>query len=134
MAEINIADKTILIPESGSECEHWKLYFDQLRSALGKDNARTIWLVTWGKNSSDLCTTDADFNRWLSRNGIDVSNAATSAIADVSKIGSNLLGLGKNLTKMLSIGIPIASGILLLVIIYVIIRKARTANLPITKA
>lgn len=131
MAEINIGNKTILVPEPGSECEHWKIYFNQLKSELGRENARTIWLVTWGKNGATFCTTGADFNRWLSRNGIDVSNAATRAIADVSKIGSNLLGLGKNLTKMLSIGLPIASGILLLVIVYVLISKARTNN-PIT--
>ena len=124
MAEIKIGEKVILIPESGSECEHWRIYFDQLRSELGRENARTIWLVTWGKNGSDFCTTNANFNRWLSRNGIDVSNAATRAVADVSKIGSNLLGLGKNLTKMLYIGIPIASGILLLVIVFFLIRKS----------
>ena len=126
MAEANIGDKTFLIPDKGSPCDLWRTYFDHLKRETGRENARNIWLLTWAQNGSASCTTNSDFNRWLSRNGIDVSNAATRAVADVGKIGSNILGLGKNLTKMLSVGIPIASGVLLIIVVIILVRKART--------
>jgi len=125
MVEIKIGSKTIVVPSSESPCEMWRVYFNDLKEQVGKDNAKPLWLLTWAKNGSTFCTTNPEFNSWLSRNGIDVSNAATRAIADISKIGSNWLGLGKNLTKVFSVGIPIVAGAGLLIVLYVLFRKAQ---------
>jgi len=48
-----------------------------------------------------------------------VSSAATRAVADVSAIGGNILGLGKNLSKVVSVAVPIvlAGGLLVILII-----------------
>ncbi len=118
MAKIGIAikGKQIIIPESNDPCQLWVSYFDALKSAVGKDNARLLWLVTWQTNGATSCTTNPEFNNWLKRHKIDVSSAATRAIADASQIGSNFMGLGKNLSKLLSIGIPITLGLLLTII------------------
>lgn len=129
MAEVTIGRKTFLIPEPGSPCELWRSYFKRLKQDLGTDNARTIWLITWSKNGSTLCTTNADFNLWLKRNQIDVSNAATRAVADISQISGNIMGLGKNLTKMLSIAVPATLGITLLIILFFLFRNARTTGI-----
>ena len=119
MAKIGIAIKgqNILIPEPNDPCNLWVSYFDKLKSIVGKENARVLWLVTWQNNGASSCTTSPEFNGWLRKQNIDVSNAATRAIADASQIGSNFMGLGKNLSKILSIGVPITLAIVLVVIL-----------------
>ena len=128
MAQIRIGKKTFLIPEEGSPCDLWKSYYDQLRKEVGKDNAKTIWLITWGQNGSTSCTTNSDFNKWLKKHDMDVSNASTRAIADLSSIGGNILGFGKNMTKILSIGTPILLGGAALVILVLLINTARKGD------
>lgn len=125
MAEISIDNKIFFIPEKGSPCDLWRAYFDKLKKEVGRDNAKVIWLVTWKENPSSSCTTNPDFNRWLKQNDIDVSSAATRAIADLSSIGGNVLGLGKNLSKLLSIGIPVLLGGVFLVVIIMLINTTR---------
>ena len=127
--ELKVRDKVWEIPESGSACEQWRIYFDQLRKELGEENARLVWLITWQSNGSTSCTTNAEFNSWLRKNGIDVSSAATRAVADISSIGGNILGLGKNLTSMISIGVPITLGVILLIILYMLFKTAREVSL-----
>ncbi|WP_024772900.1 hypothetical protein [Aquimarina macrocephali] len=114
--EIDIQNKKFLVPESGDPCELWVTYFNSLQKTVGSTNAKMLWLVTWKSNGNASCTTNSDFNHWLKKNGIDVSSAATRTIADISKMGSNLSGLGKNLTGLLSWGIPLTLGFLLVVI------------------
>lgn len=114
--EINIQNKSYIVPESNDPCELWVGYFNTLKATVGTTNARTIWLVTWKTNGSSSCTTNGDFNKWLKKNRIDVSSAATRAIADASEIGSNFMGLGKNLSKVVSIAVPVTLTLLLAVI------------------
>ena len=127
--QIKVRDKVWEIPESGSNCDQWRIYFDQLRNNLGEENARLVWLITWQSNGSSSCTTNADFNSWLKKNGIDVSSAATRAVADIGSIGENILGLGKNLTKLISVGLPVALGLILLMILYTLYRASREVSL-----
>ena len=125
---ITVTNKQFLIPETGDPCELWRAYFTQLKKELGTENARMIWLITWGKNGNNGCTTNAEFNRFLKQQKIDVSSAATRAVADVTAMGSGLLGLGKNLTNVLSIGVPIALSAILLVIILLLFNTARKSD------
>ena len=126
--EIEIKKKQFLIPESGDPCDLWRAYFTKLKKEVGHENAKMIWLVTWSKNGDVSCTTNADFNRFLQKNQIDVSGAATRAVADVSAIGGNILGLGKNLTKVLSVGVPVALTVVLLLILIMLFNTARKAD------
>ena len=126
--QVKVRDKVWEIPESNSPCEQWRIYFDQLKKELGEVNARLVWLITWQSNGSASCTTNADFNAWLKQNEIDVSSAATRAVADVSSIGGNILGLGKNLTKMISVGVPVVLGLVLLVVLYGLYKTVREVN------
>ena len=126
--EINIQNKTFLVPESDDPCELWVGYFNRLKKEVGVENARSIWLVTWKTNGSSSCTTNGDFNAWLKKNKIDVSSAATRAIADASEIGSNFMGLGKNLSKVASIAVPATLGLLLLTIGVILWNTAKKAD------
>lgn len=128
MAEIKVNDKVFQIPDSGSPCDTWRVYFEKLTSQVGKDNAKIIWLATWSKIGSSSCTTNSDFNKFLKKNGIDVSSAATRAIADYAAIGGNILGLGKNLSKMLSIGVPVLMGSVIVFAIILLMRAAKKAS------
>lgn len=126
--EINIQNKSFLVPESSDPCELWVGYFNSLKAALGTSNARTIWLVTWKTNGSSSCTTNGDFNKWLQKNRIDVSSAATRAIADASEIGSNFMGLGKNLSKVASIAVPVTLTFLLAIIAVILWNTAKKVD------
>ncbi|WP_027393164.1 hypothetical protein [Aquimarina latercula] len=126
--EINIQNKALLVPEPSDPCELWVGYFNSLKAALGTNNARTIWLVTWKTNGSSSCTTNGDFNRWLKKNKIDVSSAATRAIADASEIGSNFMGLGKNLSKIASVAVPVTLTFLLAIIALILWNTAKKAD------
>ncbi|WP_062062699.1 hypothetical protein [Aquimarina longa] len=114
--EITIENKKFIVPEGNDPCELWVGYFNSLKKETGKEKAKMLWLITWKTNHNVSCTTNANFNTWLKENGIDVSNAATRHIADVSKIGSNILGMGKNLSSFLSWGVPAALAFIVLVI------------------
>ncbi len=126
--EIDIQNKRFLVPESGDPCELWISYFNSLKKETGRANAKMLWLVSWKSNGNISCTTNSDFNSWLKKNGIDVSSAATRTIADISKMGSNLTGLGKNLTAMLSWGIPLTLGFLLVIIGIVIWKSSKNID------
>lgn len=108
----------IVIPESSASCDSWRAYHTTLKQKFGKVNARTLWLKTWEFNGSVSCTTNADFNKWLKKNEIDVSSAATRAIADVSAIGGNILGFGKMATRLITIGVPVVLVFALLLLAY----------------
>ncbi len=123
--ELTVKKKVFIIPEPGDPCDIWRAYFSKLKSEVGKENAKMLWLITWSKNGSSTCTTNEDFNKFLKKNEIDVSSAATRAIADVSAIGSNVLGLNKNLTKVISIGVPVALSAILLFILILLFNVAR---------
>lgn len=129
MPEVTVGNKSFFIPESDSPCDLWRAYYDKLLKEVGRNNARTIWLVTWTQNGSTSCTTNADFNRWLKQNEIDVSNAATRAVADVSAIGGNILGLGKSLSKVLSIGVPVLLGGVVVVILILLLKSSKKMEL-----
>lgn len=119
----------IIIPESDSPCSEWVSYFTKLKRNFGTVNARMLWLYTWKFNGSTSCTTCAEFNSWLKRNKIDVSSAATRAIADISAIGGNVLGFGKNITKMMSIVIPVVSISVILIVLFFLAKQAKSATL-----
>lgn len=126
--EIKIQHTAFVVPESGDPCELWVSYYNSLKAALGIHNARTIWLVTWKSNGASSCTTNASFNSWLQKNKIDVSSAATRAIADASAIGSNFMGLGKNLSKVASIAVPVTLTFILGMIGLVLWNTAKKAD------
>ncbi len=127
--QLSIGNQTFIIPDTESPCDAWRVYYDQLKRSVGKTNAQTIWLLTWGQNGSISCTTNADFNDWLKKQGLEVSSATTRLIADLSGIGGNVLGLGKNLTKAMAIGTPILLGGVTLVILILLINMARKGDL-----
>lgn len=126
--EVHIQNKSFLVPEPDDPCELWVGYFNSLKADLGIHNARTIWLVTWKTNGSSSCTTNGKFNAWLVKNKIDVSSAATRAIADASQIGSNFMGLGKNLSKIASIALPATLTLILVIIGLVLWNTAKKAD------
>lgn len=128
MAELIIDKKIFLIPDAGSPCDAWRVYFDKLQNAVGKANAKVIWLTTWNKNGSLSCTTNAEFNTFLKKNDIDVSTAATRAVADISAIGGNILGLGKNVSKILSIAMPVLLASIVTAIVIVLIKTSKKAD------
>lgn len=126
--QVNLDNRIFLIPEADDPCDFWTSYFAKLRSELGRENAKMIWLITWKANGSNACTTSPNFNKWLQKNDLDVSNMATRTIADLSEIGGNLFGLGKNLTKILSIGVPVILGVVLVGIIVLLRNSTKNAN------
>jgi len=125
MQTISAGKHTIYIPTTESPCEMWKGYFTSLKKIVGQENAKLIWLVTWQQNGAVSCTTNADFNRWLAGNSIDVSSAATRAVADLSKVGQNILGLGKRITGILSVGLPIVLAIALILVLIMVYNSTR---------
>jgi len=128
MQRISAGKHTFYIPTSDSPCEMWKGYFTRLKKVVGRENAKLIWLLTWQENGAVSCTTNADFNRWLTNNDIDVSSAATRVAADLSKVGQNVLGLGKRLTGLLSIGLPIAIAVVLVISLVLAYNTTRNPN------
>lgn len=126
--QVNLDNRIFLIPEADDPCDFWTSYFAKLRSELGKENAKMIWLITWKTNGSNACTTSPNFNKWLQKNDLDVSNMVTRTIADLSEIGGNLFGLGKNLTKILSIGVPVILGVVLVGIIVLLRNSTKNTN------
>lgn len=127
--QINIENRIFLVPEADDPCDFWTSYFTKLKSELGQENAKMIWLITWKSNGSASCTTSPNFNKWLHKNNLDVTNMATRTIADLSEIGGNIFGLGKNLTKILSIGVPVILAVVLVGIIVLLRNTSKNADL-----
>ncbi|WP_046756638.1 hypothetical protein [Kordia jejudonensis] len=127
--QIQVENQIFLVPEADDACDFWTSYYSQLKKKLGTKNAKMIWLVTWKSNGSVFCTTSPTFLRWLKANDLDVSNMATRTVADLSEIGGNILGFGKNMTKILSIGIPIVLIVVLIGIIMVLRNSTKNATL-----
>ena len=127
--QINIENRIFLVPEADDPCDLWTSYFTKLKRELGQENAKMIWLITWKSNGSSSCTTSPNFNKWLHKNNLDVSNMATRTIADISEIGGNIFGLGKNLTKILSIGVPVILAVVLVGIIVLLRNTSKNADL-----
>lgn len=127
--QIQVENQIFLVPESDDACDFWTSYYGQLKKKLGKRNAKMIWLVTWKSNGSVFCTTSPTFLKWLKVNDLDVSNMATRTVADISEIGGNILGFGKNMTKILSIGIPIILIVVLIGIVIILRNSSKGATL-----
>lgn len=127
--QVNVDNRIFLVPEADDPCDFWTSYYAKLKSELGKENAKMIWLITWKTNGSTSCATSPNFNKWLNQNNLDVSNMATRTIADLSEIGGNLFGLGKNLTKILSIGVPVILAVVLVGIIVLLRNTSKNADL-----
>ena len=119
----------IVIPESKAQVAEWMAYFDKLKEKFGEDNARVIWLRTWQVNGSVSLTTRPEFSAYLKKHDIDVSNAATRAVADISQIGSSMAGLGKNLSKGLAVGIPLTLGVVVILILFFLYKTTRDTNI-----
>ncbi|MHA7058476.1 hypothetical protein ACWGOQ_0014735 [Aquimarina sp. M1] len=127
--QVTIQNTSFLIPEADDPCDFWTSYYVKLKKEVGQDNAKMLWLVTWKTNGSAFCTTSPSFNKWLLKNELDVSNMATRSIADISEIGGNIFGLGKSLTKILSIGVPVILTITLILIVVVLRNSAKDADI-----
>ncbi len=98
---------SFVIPEKDDPCDLWIGYYDTLKKAVGSTHAKTLWLITWKSNGAIGCTTRPSFNGWMGKQGLDVSNIATRTVSDLAQIQSNFFGLGKNLTKVVAIGVPV---------------------------
>lgn len=119
----------IIIPEKSSECSEWISYFKKLEGKFGAENAKTIWLKTWQVNGSVAsCTTRPDFNAFFKKQDIDVTNLVTSAVASAADLGGSILGLGKGMTKVLTYGVPIALGLVLIAIVYAFVRISKNVT------
>ncbi len=129
MPQVKVENKSFYVPDSGSPCELWRAYFNQLKREVGSNNAKIIWLITWDQNGSSSCTTNAAFNRWLQQNDLDVSSMATRTVADVSAIGGNILGLGKNISQLISIGVPVILGGVVVVILILLFKTSKKMEL-----
>lgn len=127
--QIQVDRHNFLVPEGDDPCDFWTSYYKLLKKKLGTQNAKMIWLITWKSNGSLMCTTSPNFNRWLKRNDLDVSNMATRTIADLSEMGGNILGFGKNITKILSIGIPIVLAGVLIGILVILRNSTKNATI-----
>lgn len=120
--------QNIIIPDSGAECAEWISYYSKLQDKFGELNARTIWLKTWQVNGSTSCTTKPDFNAFLKKHKIDVSNAATAAVAGIADIGGDILGMGKGLTKVLLYGGPVVLLAIIGTVLYAIVKVSKNAS------
>ena len=132
---IQLANDTFIVPGKQSPCNAWQHYYNQLKKAFGKQFAASAWLMTWQKNGSQFCTTDAAFNKWLAANKIDVSTAATRAVADLSDIGSNILGTGKSLSGVVAAlpKILLFGGVsLLLLFIYLVFNSIKNQQFSLS--
>ncbi len=129
MAQITIENKTFVIPEKNSPCNLWRTYFEQLKQAVGKKQAKTIWLVTWGENGATTCTLKPEFNNWLKQYDIQVANTSAKAVADLSSIGGNVLGLGKRMTYIASIGTPVLLGGAALAVLLLLYNTAKRGDI-----
>jgi len=118
----------VFIPEKGSACDLWRNYYVQLKREVGKVNARALWLMTWDEFGNMSCATNPEFEKWLQRNKLDITNASTRAMAGMNAIGSNMLGLGKGVTKALAIGVPLLMGAVTLGLLFMIFRFAKKGN------
>jgi len=125
---MSVVIQTIIVPESASQCSEWMAYFNKLKEHFGEGNARIIWLKTWQVNGSTSCTSKGDFNTFLKKHQIDVSNAATAAIAGISDLGGDLLGLGKNVSKIIAYGAPILLVAVLATVLYSITRISKNSS------
>lgn len=127
--QVHVDNRIFLIPEAGDPCAFWTSYYTRLKSELGSANAKMIWLMTWKSNGATRCTTSPQFNTWLKKHDLDVSNMATRTIADLSEIGGNMFGLGKNLTKVLAVGLPVLLAVILVSVIVLLQKSAKTIEL-----
>lgn len=127
--QIQVNNTTFLIPESDDPCTLWVGYFSKLKKELGTENAKMVWLVTWKTNGAMSCLTNPSFNGWLQKNKLDVSNAATRTISDLSEIGGNFLGLGKNITKLLTVGVPVVIGAVIIGFLVLMNNSTKKADL-----
>lgn len=118
----------IVVPGEGAPCDTWKEYYRNLKARFGRGNARTIWLLTWKRTGSASCTTNEDFNRFIKKHEIDVSSAATRAVADTAQIGENILGLGKNVSGALKLLVPVVLIGGVAVALYLAIKVAKNAQ------
>ena len=121
----------IPIPSSNSGCSEWIAYHKQLikPSMLGKGNGGIVWLKTWGCFGSSTCTTNSDFNKYFAKYDINVSTALTSSLAGIGDLGSGMLGVGKTLMGVITIGVPVALAITVIPIGIFLFRQAKTASL-----
>ena len=127
--QVKVNNDSFLIPESDDPCAIWMGYFSKLKKELGTANARTVWLVTWKEKGVISCLTNPEFNNWLQKNGIDVTNAATRTISDLSEIGGGFLGISKNLTKVFSVGLPVVIGVALVSVIVILRNSTKNATI-----
>ena len=127
--QVEVHNRSFLIPEAADPCDFWTSYFKKLKHEVGQENAKMLWLLTWKSNGSTVCTTSPNFNKWMLKNDLDVSTMATRSIADISEIGGNIFGLGKSLTKVLSIGIPIVLVVMLITILVMLRNTTKNADI-----
>lgn len=120
--------QNIIVPDSGAECSEWISYFTKLENKFGEVNGRTIWLKTWQVNGSTSCTTKPDFNAFLKKHKIDVSNAATAAVAGITDIGGDILGMGKTLTKIMLYGAPVVLLAIIGTVLYSIVKVSKNTT------
>ena len=125
---MSVVVQNIIVPEGSSECSEWMAYFNKLKEHFGEGNARIIWLKTWQVNGSTSCTSKGEFNTFLKKHQIDVSNMATAAIAGISDLGGDLLGLGKNVGKIVAYGVPIVLVAIIATILYSIARISKNTS------
>ena len=119
----------IIIPEKASECSEWISYYKKLEEQFGAENAKTIWLKTWQVNgSSTSCTTRPDFNAFFKKHDIDVTTMATAAVAGIADMGGSIMGLGKNITKIVTYGVPVVLTAIIGVVLYSLIRVAKNTT------
>lgn len=119
----------IPIPAAGAACQVWRDYYRLLSGRFGALHARQLWLFTWKHRGQGTCTSDPAFRRWLEKQQLDVGSTASGFVADISQIGKNFMGLGKNMSRVLSIGLPVTLGLTGLALVYLLYHAAKRPDL-----
>lgn len=122
MAQLTYRNKVWNIPESNFECNSWQVYYQDLKSSFGKNNARMIWLATWQLEKSPSCLANTAFNDWQKKAGLDVGNAGFDLLSGAAEMANGIFGLPGTVSRVLNYGIPIAIGGIVVVFLIAALR------------
>jgi len=118
----------IMIPDSNSNCAAWKIYYKNLDKRFSRNRSNEIFLLTWQYNGSTSCTTDADFNEYFAKKGMNLPGALAGALASYKKTAGGMFNTLANVTTFTLYAIPIIAGGALLIILYYLFNLAKKGD------
>lgn len=112
-------DPSRSIPTRASEAQSWIQWHKDLKKALGKKSANSIWVYAWQKRGGiDAPANTNSLREYMSSQGVDIEKTSMAALTDfgediVSGFG-NLLSAG----KWVFIGVSVLAMIVILRIVF----------------